>query len=68
MGRTLTITICTGLMCFALAACGDDTPQGDGEILQPTRDNPPPSRTPGTGAPPGGQIDVDDSAPPPSGP
>jgi hypothetical protein len=48
MGRTLTIAFCTGMMCFALAGCGDDTPP-QGAAPPPGERTPPPNRTPSTG-------------------
>jgi hypothetical protein len=68
MVRTLAMMICAGLMCLALAACGDEGSGTGADIIQPPRDQaPPPDRVPSTGQPPQGGVDVEQS-PPPSGP
>jgi len=70
MGRTLVTMLGAALMCFALAACSDDTPQSDGEILQPSPEAQQnrPSRTPGSGQPPQGGVEVEETQPPPDNP
>lgn len=52
--RTLAIVACSGMMCFALAGCGDDTPQGAGQGQMPQVENgpQPPDRAPGSNQPP----------------
>jgi len=65
MVRTLAVAICTGVICLALAGCGDDPGGGDLDIIERPRDAPEPrQRVPGSGAPPSGDIGVDESATP----
>jgi hypothetical protein len=51
MGQKLTLAIASGLLCFALSACGGDNgTQGGSGVTQPPADAPqPPSRMPSTG-------------------